>query len=554
MNTALIPKKDSKTELCIAIGLFILAQSFTLYRLFFGVNFFDEPFYIAVPFRFLLNQKLFIHDLGLAQTFALVLYPFVKTHNSLFQSSDTIILWMRFCFFILYFGLSLILIFLYRRLFSLSLLLTVFSCFGLFLPGDLPTLSYNTCGTLFLTAGLFLLFYGWYYEQNLFLVFSGLSMGTAVLSYISLVMLLPITFVTLIIFFKNSKQRLLFGGSTGIVLLYPFALAVIRWSSFKNILEVSQQFSHSSNPILQGLHGIHRLFPKQVILFVLIYLFFLFFKGRKDTRIRQFCFLLLPAVAAILAYLSTLNWPVFAIYLTILGLTTLGFIPRERSYKGLFWLIYVPSLLAGIIVSSSSAIGIINAQVGLVPAVLVSLLFLGSIIDVRKRMSTSIKLFALATPILLSLFSPIRIWDESINSDLTARVDEGPFRGIYTSPEKKTYLKNVTHALLAHSNSNDTLMIHPNFPAGYLIAGVSPAAGLLWYGWSNTDIDEYLAQAYEKYQGKNSRILWMKEWWAHPKMKTKNTLDPKSPISRMIFDKHYALTDNEWFTLFAPRE
>ena len=118
------PEKSSSFEYLFAISIFLLAQGFTLYRLFFGVNFFDEPFYFSLPYRFLFKQRLFIDDLVLAQTFSLLIYPFVKLHLIVFKSTELLLLSMRLWFWALYLLLATVLIVKLRKMFSLPVLLT----------------------------------------------------------------------------------------------------------------------------------------------------------------------------------------------------------------------------------------------------------------------------------------------------------------------------------------------------------------------------------------------------------------------------------------------
>ena len=77
-------------------GVCLLAVlTLTYTRLFFGIDFTDESFYIAVPLRFVMGARPLIDETNVVQqTPGIILYPFVKVYVALF-GLDGIVLFAR---------------------------------------------------------------------------------------------------------------------------------------------------------------------------------------------------------------------------------------------------------------------------------------------------------------------------------------------------------------------------------------------------------------------------------------------------------------------------
>ena len=533
--------------------IFISANAFGLYRTFFGINFFDEPFYAALPFRFLYGQKLFVQDFTLAQTFAIPIYPFIKIHSLLFQGTEYLILFLRFCHWSLNLGLEMFLFYLLRREIPSAIALIITVSAGLFLPGNIPTLSYNTMGTLFLTLGLFTSFYAFYSNRSSLYFISGIGMGLCALTYVTFISIALLVGIQVAISNRKNSNFLFYALGMLLVLLGPTLIMITRLDTLHVSFAISKEYGYSSNKIISMIVVLHKFFPKKVL--GPAFLFSLgFYISWKAKHLLRFIFILsIPIFAFVLSELSTQRWPAYPFYLSILGIIPFFTIHRTTSVNALMTRIFIPSFIAGLVAALTSALGSLNAQVGLIPAVLVSLIFIYFAMSQAPKSVSRLSPIFLALPVIFAMVSPITIWDESPMGQLTEKVNRGPYRGLYTSPAKKSYLDTVSTALLSSLTTKGPLLIYPNFTAGYLIAGISPASGLLWYQNPKGGVDSYLARAYRNEMSPKSRILRMKVWYSTPRLKTENIFDPDSPINKIIASHHYPISDNEWFTLYAPR-
>ena len=545
--------KASSAQKVIAFFIFVAAEGFSLYRLFFGVNFFDEPFYSGIPLRFVLGQKLFIHEQFLLQSFGLVSYPLIKLHSFFFQGTDYIVLYLRFCYWFFYLALALILFRWLKKMITAPSALIISSSVGLFLPGNIPTLSYNTLGTFFLILGLFLLFEAVQKKRGAWYFSVGISLGLSCLSYNTL--LVSILLVLFLMVWGRETRKFCCWYILGVFLVgvWPLILFLQRWHFVETAILVSKEYGYSSNKFLYFFTAIHKLFPKQVIAVLVLFFGSAFWSKTKKEVAFVGLVTAIPGVSYLLSQLSTSGWAVYPFYLSILSLIPFQIIKKEDRIRKLFVWVFVPSWVAGIVAGVSSNVGYTNSQVGLVPAFLTGLIFVAFFVQSQSKVDFRIQSLALGLPVFLAFFNPINIWDESPKELLTSRVDEGPFKGLFTTPQKQQYLVSVQKELRSSLDSRGPLMIFPNFTAGYLIAGIPPASGVIWYQNPKGGVDGYWARAYLDEMKPTSRLVRMKNWYSTPELNQKNYFDPQSPINQMIEKKHVLVKDTPYFELFRPR-
>lgn len=82
-----LPRKASRTQVTLLAGLTVAVLALCYARLFFGVDFLDEAFYAAIPYRFVLGARPFVDELNISQTFAFLTYPLVRLYVSLYSTN-----------------------------------------------------------------------------------------------------------------------------------------------------------------------------------------------------------------------------------------------------------------------------------------------------------------------------------------------------------------------------------------------------------------------------------------------------------------------------------
>src|SRR5580700_10165291 len=87
-----------------ALALAVVAVSY--WRLSYGVDFTDEAWYVAVPYRFVLGGRPYVDELSVPQTTAAVLlYPFLWAYHAL-AGRTGIVLFVRHLHFLVALGVG----------------------------------------------------------------------------------------------------------------------------------------------------------------------------------------------------------------------------------------------------------------------------------------------------------------------------------------------------------------------------------------------------------------------------------------------------------------
>lgn len=208
-------------------------------------------------------------------------------------------------------------------------------------------------------------------------------------------------------------------------------------------------------------------------------------------------------------------------------------------------------MVAGLITSVTSASGIFNAQVGLLPAALVGLIFLSEGLKNKKSSPFWTPLLPLSFPVFLLLLQPLNVWSDADFKFLTEKITAGPYRGLYTAAEKRLIAEESFRVLKPLLSSASPVLIYPNGPSGYLIQPVPPAQGVTWYQNSGRT-NQILAELYKKQINPQSRVIRMKVWYLSPTVKTVHHFEPGDILNDLIESTHHPIQETDWFTVFAP--
>lgn len=131
-----------------------------LLRSAFGFDWSDETYYLALPYRFLLGDHLFVDSWDIHQSSALLMVPLLWLYRAVTGTIDGVILFMRMLYIVCQAAVALlvyrsVLRFFGRRMPALLCAVLFFS----FTPFGINTFSYNSMAYLFTTVSIVLLFY-----------------------------------------------------------------------------------------------------------------------------------------------------------------------------------------------------------------------------------------------------------------------------------------------------------------------------------------------------------------------------------------------------------
>ncbi len=467
-----------------------------MWRVRYGIDFTDEAFYTALPHRFALGDRPFVDELNIAQTSGVLLYPFVKVYVAL-RGTTGIFMFMRMLYVLFLawvawaaYGLGA------TRLPRHAAVLASGPCL-LFMPYAIPGLSYNTLGGGLLAMGLFLTAHAVLAPPEETpkllrdqLTWGGFTLGAATFAYPSL-LVGAVAAVTGVFVVANGQRvrsalRIASGGCLFALCVAPVFLqagrhvkSVFEYSGGGGIALTSEKLSalwdqffsqHPELPMLFVATAILVVFARRVPAVVVFVLPFIPWLARGST--------LSTGTGSTLAYFSSfaLVAPLFAAAI------------RDKTFGWTIMVcVWVPSILSGISTAWSSGNGAVATGLGFYPGAVASgILLVAWIVELARSFPLQpVRIFLGFAPlIIVHTLLKLTLEDTFVYRDgrvplLTERVNEGPYKGLYTTADRKRSLALMSADILNLAQSGRTLFYY-DFPAGYLIANRRPLVASTW--------------------------------------------------------------------------
>ena len=485
--------------LAIALGMFALAA--TSWRVRFGVDLQDEAFHVALPYRFALGDQPFVDELSIGQTAGLLAYPFVKIYVTMVGSSTGLVLFLR----ALYVGLFAVAGWtafeLARARLPFAPSLLIGSACVAFVPYGIPGLSYNTVSMGGFAIGAFVVARWLLMPRPTApafikdpLAWAGFAHAAAAFAYPTfLVPALATGLAILACAASGARRRGLLrfagGGLCFTALIAPVVLAAghhLRDVYAYSSVTIGDQsvYRREFLLVMREILGEH---PELVAAVAVLALLIVLARRWPSLTILALpmvpwlsCSALLPVSGPMASsrYLTG-----FALLAPILALA----LRDRRAARTLLLAVWTLSAIAGVLTAWSSANGAVAASLGLLPAAIVSAVFLALWIDEAVtgwRLGWPRELLALSAAVFPAILIHCEWLDHAVYLDgplpeLTARVTEGPYQGLFTTPQKKAWLREVSANIERHKTGERSLFYY-RFPAGYLIANQRPLAASAW--------------------------------------------------------------------------
>jgi hypothetical protein len=480
----------------VAVGAAIYAVAMMFGRLRHGIDFTDEAFYITLPHRFVLGDQPFVDELNIAQTAGLFLYPFVKVYCAI-RGTTGIFLFIRFLYIAFFVGVGWAAAGMARTRLPLHAAILVGTPCLTFLPYAIPGLSYNTLGAGLLAIGLFVLARGHLtlgaerpkLHRDPF-IWGGFTLGAAAFAYPSLVLGAVLATATTFLLATGRRLdatlRVAGGGVLFGVVVAPLFLAAGP-AHVKEVLAYSGGGSmgitwlkvHASWTTFLGQHpelfmlvlftaaaiGVSRKLPRLVAL--LLPALPLLAKGAT-----------VAAIATQLGYFSSL-----ALIAPLLAFAIKD--SKAATVAGIG--VWLPSALSGLAMALTSSNGVIAAGIALLPAAIASVFLLSVWISelLRTWPNDWVKdAYGFAPVVVLSTLLGLTLANDAVYRDgnvstLTALIVDGPYKGLYTTTERRRSLAAMSRDILAIGKSQRMLFYY-DFPVGYLIAQSRPLVTSPW--------------------------------------------------------------------------
>ena len=485
----------------------------------FGGN--DEAFYLTVPQRFNMGDALIKDEWHLSQLSGFLLMPFVWLFTTITGSTQGIILAARVLYIIFHATVSIIIYLRIRKYGYVSVFASVL--YFIFTPYDIMAMSYNTMGLDFVTlAGVIMGTAS--YKKKLPLIISGVVFAAAVLCcpYLAVAYILYGICVLIHTFIKNKDTKFilkseLFAGKTflffsiGIFALAAvFLIFALTRVSVKEIIEylpylmtdpehpqiaLSTRFSM----YFSSIYNCHSHFKIALFSYLAMMLVMIIDRKRKyhrslylivTTAIVIFCYvLLLPQ----LTY-STYNAIMFP--LIFIGITS--YILCENKPKPLFASLFILGIIYSFAICFSSNQYFYVISMVITSSNIASYVFLAQLLKEMKTSQDNIEYAVwvkrgsfLFVAFMIFLQGAFQItvkaehcfWESGNTSNLTAQIQNGPAKGIYTNANNcNTYEQIYSDLQYYKSKPKDKILfltaktwcyLATEFPYGTLSAWIS---------------------------------------------------------------------------------
>ena len=485
----------------------------------FGGN--DEAFYLTVPQRFNMGDALIKDEWHLSQLSGFLLMPFVWLFTTITGSTQGIILAARVLYIIFHATVSIIIYLRIRKYGYVSVFASVL--YFIFTPYDIMAMSYNTMGLDFVTlAGVIMGTAS--YKKKLPLIISGVVFAAAVLCcpYLAVAYILYGICVLIHTFIKNKDTKFilkseLFAGKTflffsiGIFALAAvFLIFALTRVSVKEIIEylpylmtdpehpqiaLSTRFSM----YFSSIYNCHSHFKIALFSYLAIMLIMIIDRKRKYHRS---LYLIVTTAIVIFCYVLLLPQLTYATYnaimfpLIFIGITS--YILCENKPKPLFASLFILGIIYSFAICFSSNQYFYVISMVITSSNIASYVFLAQLLKEMKTSQDNIEYAVwvkrgsfLFVAFMIFLQGAFQItvkaehcfWESGNTSNLTAQIQNGPAKGIYTNANNcNTYEQIYSDLQYYKSKPKDKILfltaktwcyLATEFPYGTLSAWIS---------------------------------------------------------------------------------
>ena len=485
----------------------------------FGGN--DEAFYLTVPQRFNMGDALIKDEWHLSQMSGFLLMPFVWLFTTITGSTQGIILAARVLYILFHATVSVVIYSRIRKYGYVSVFASVL--YFIFTPYDIMAMSYNTMGLDFVTLSGVIMGTA-SYKKKLPLIISGVAFAAAVLCcpYLAVAYILYGICVLIHTFIKNKDTKFilkseLFTGKTflffsiGIFALAAvFLIFALTRVSIKEIIDyLPYLMTDPEHPQIalvtrfsmyfNSIYNCHSHF--KIALFSYIALMVIMIIDRKRKYHRSL-YLIVTTAIVIFCYVLLLPELTYATYnaimfpLIFIGITS--YILCENKPKPLFASLFVLGIIYSFAICFSSNQYFYVISMVITSSNIASYVFLAQLLREMKTSQDNIEyavwvkrgsFLFVAFMIFLQAAFQITVkaehcfWESGNTSNLTAQIQNGPAKGIYTNVNNCNtyeqiysdlqYYKSKPKDKILFLTANTWCYLAVDFPYGTLSAWIS---------------------------------------------------------------------------------
>jgi len=492
----------------VGVGIFVATAIAVYPRIFYGIDFTDDAFYVALPYGFVLGHRPIADELGAHQFAALPLLPLFQAYVGWVGSNAGLVLFARHLYFAASLGAALVA----RSTLSAAFGSRAGSFAGAlalaYIPFLMPTLGYNSMACLSMLAGTLLLASACLPEASPSrLVWGTLCVALASFAY-------PPVFVgaaaalglTLAAFWRvrepEARPRALAAVLvSGVAAALAAVLVFFRYgrtADLRRLSDINEALAYQGGGVeklLQLWQEMSLQAPYLAVSVITLGAMLACMRRVPDARLAAALAVMTgPALVAIEAVYRPYREPftTAAFVVSVLGLLApfVLWIVRDRvgrhARAGL-GMVVVAAWVGTAIVLWATANGLRNGALGMLPASIVTLACAGSL---RSREAARGSAFVgdglVYTLFVVSLlgFQVSQIWTHMYRdhppSMLDARVERGAWKGVRTTVGKKAFVETFIADLETYRGDAQSVLFMDYFPGGYLLSDLRPRTPALY--------------------------------------------------------------------------
>ena len=443
-------KSSKKLNLILFFIIYAIAFMIVMWKCRYGFVNVDESLYLALPYRIMQGDALFLNEWNLSQLMTIPLYPFLKIWFITGHDVNGIALYWRYVYTIVNAIAGLVLYFLFKKENERGAMSGALA-FMIFAPYNIPALSYNSGAIIAITLSLSLV---WASKSRITDYIAGVLLGIGILCYPYAVLLYFYIVVAMVLLRPDRKWKQIGFFTLGnVTMLVVMLAAVFSRCSLSRLLEVI--------PIMVGgeTEGHTGGFGYKIISY-----FPVIFKINSFNKILIPIFLICIAGVLVLkkvpkkyftytALAATFAWIILSLVfenyinhlMVAVNLCGLYFYAAYRKCKDLFWFMWVPGFLLSIIMHIQSNNGYYSIATAGAVTIICSVVIIckgmsGEMTEVSLRAGYALLAIILMAQIGGEIYirSTGVFWEEGLTvKDQTELLSDGPDKGIYVTEEKK---------------------------------------------------------------------------------------------------------------------
>jgi hypothetical protein len=473
----------------------LIVVAITYVRIYFGADFTDQAYYVAVPYRLVLGARPFIDETSASQTAGFVEVPFIWLYHAVVGVTG-IMLFERHLHFLFSVGVA-VCVFVGLRPFARSaseaLLPSLLPI--VFMPFNLPDLGYNNLASGFFTAGCFLGLRAFSSQNRGLIAAAGFAHGWAIVSQPAYAVPAFVYGFLLTILERNGLRRFLPLYAVGVLLPLAVLAGIAAHAGFGNarhVFDTARQ-GESAGPgkairVLGQVLALGARAPLGVLSLVAAIV-----SWRRRRKLAVGFLLLTPLLLTPLGMVTRVQGSLYYVGIYALLALPLFLLRRDDlTARRLFLAVWPTALAGGLAAAWSSTNEVTNFGLGALPGAVVTTLLLARAVDDRwppsmrrPEVRTLLANSALAVLVALQWTSFYR--DSGITT-LGSRIRGGAYAGIYTTAAKQKFVAAMTSDLRRLSPGRCRILFYDDFPAGYLLSGSRAYTNAVWlFGETNAE-------------------------------------------------------------------